>query len=722
MSKDLLLEVGTEEIPARLLAKALEDLRGLVKDRMQAAGVAPRTTRVLGTPRRLALLGEGIPETQPEKLETVLGPSRKVAFDAQGKTTRAAEGFARGQGIELADLVVEATPKGEYVAARRKTGGAPTVQLLARILPEAIEAIPFPRSMRWGTGDLRFVRPIHWIVALLGRDVVAFQLGEVKSGRESRGHRFLHPGSVKIGSPGEYLEAMEGHGVIADPADRRARIESEIHAWASTVDGLPIQDPALLDHVTSLVELPTSVRGEFDSAYLALPRDVLITAMREHQKVFSIEHPSGRLLPYFVSVLNISPKHREGVVRGNERVLRARLADARFFFEEDRKVRLEDRVEGLDKVRFQAKLGSIRDKVDRIGRLVETCGRLAAAAAKGTPAEEAILGALGHATRAARLCKADLVTHVVREFPDLQGIMGREYARLDGEPEEVAVAIEEHYRPRQSGGALPETPAGALLAIAEKLDTLAGCFHAGLLPTATQDPYGLRRAALGIIAILERFEDWRLPMDAAVARALGLQGDVETSGTRQLLLEFLKGRLTNYLLSSGYAHDVVEAVISARLDKKRLEYMPGREDRFSWDVSGIIARVRMLAEAKGGDGFIPLATTFRRVVNIIPEGAEISTPHATAEREPAEADLAEAYVAASEAAGPLIRERRYEELFGVLRTLKPKVDRFFDEVRVIDPARPDCQKQRLWLLTAIANLFYEIADFSKIVIEMETRT
>lgn len=720
MGKDLLLEVGTEEIPARLLAKALEDLRGLVKDRMQAAGVAPRTTRVVGTPRRLALLGEEIPETQPEKLETLLGPSRKVAFDAQGRPTKAAEGFARGQGVELADLVVEATPKGEYVAVRRRTGGVPTTQLLARILPEAIEAIPFPRSMRWGTGDLRFVRPIHWIVALLGRDVISFELGEVKSGRESRGHRFLHPGSVKIGSPGEYLEAMEAHGVIADPADRRARIESEIHAWASTVDGLPIQDPALLDHVTSLVELPTTVRGEFDSAYLALPREVLITAMREHQKVFSIEHPSGRLLPYFVSVLNISPKHHEGVVRGNERVLRARLADARFFFEEDRKVRLEDRVEALRKVLFQAKLGSIRDKVERVGQLVEICGRLAAAAAKGTPAEQAIRGALGHATRAAYLCKADLVTHMVGEFPDLQGIMGREYARLDGEPEEVAVAIEEHYRPRQSGGALPETPAGALLAIAEKLDTLAGCFHAGLLPTATQDPYGLRRAALGIIAILERFEDWRLPMDAALSEAIALQGGATAAETRTALEDFLKGRLKNALLSSGAPPDIVDAVISARLEKKRVPYAPGRENEFSWDVSGIIARVRVLAEAKESDGFVPLAAAFRRVVNIIPEGCETSL-HA-AEREPAEADLAEAYVAVSEVVGPLIRERRYQELFVLLRTLKPKVDRFFDEVRVMDPARPDRQAQRLGLLTAIADLFYEIADFSKIVIETDNRT
>ena len=720
MSRDLLLEVGTEEIPARFLPKSLEDLRGLIKSRLEAAGIDLRTTRVLGTPRRLAFLAEGLPETQPEKADLVLGPSRKVAFDAQGKPTKAAEGFARGQGVQLADLFIESTPKGEYVAARRRSGGAPTAELLARILPEAIAAIPFPKSMRWGTGELRFVRPIHWIVALLGRDVIPFQLGDVKSGRESRGHRFLHSGSVKIGAPGEYVEALEGHGVIVDPADRRARIESEIHAWASTVDGLPIQDPALLDHVTWLVELPTTVRGEFDSAYLALPREVLVTAMREHQKVFSVENPGGRLLPYFVSVLNISPKHHEVVVRGNERVLRARLADARFFFEEDRKVRLEGRVEALRNVLFQAKLGSIRDKVERVGALVETCGRLAAAAAGGTPAEKAILGALGHARRAAHLCKADLVTHMVGEFPDLQGIMGREYARLDGEPEEVAVAIEEHYRPRQSGGTLPETPAGALLAIADKLDTLAGCFHAGLLPTATQDPYGLRRAALGIIAILERFGDLRLPMDAALEEALALQGGAAPPETGAALEEFLKGRLKNALLAAGSPHDVVDAVLSARLEKKRVPWARGREEDFSWDVAGIVARARVLAEAKESDGFVPLAAAFRRVVNIIPEGCETSL-HATG-REPAEADLAEAYFAAKEAADPLIRARRYEDLFGVLRTLKPKVDQFFDEVRVMDPTHPERQAQRLGLLTAVADLFYEIADFSKIVVETENRT
>jgi glycyl-tRNA synthetase beta chain len=703
MSKDLLLEIGTEEIPARFIPRALADLRAAVAGRLDEAGLAPAAIRVLGTPRRLALLAEHVPEEQPERVELVLGPARKVAFDDEGKPTRAAAGFARGQGVEVGELVLEATPKGEYVAVRKRAGGIKTVDLLADVLPEVIRGIPFPKSMRWGDGEVRFVRPIHWIVATLGREAIHFKVGDVRSGRESRGHRFTHPGAVKIGSPGEYVEALEAHGVIVDPADRRARIESEVHAWAATVDGRPIPDPELLEHVTFLVELPTSVRGAFDPDYLGLPRDVLITAMREHQKVFSVEGPDGNLLPYFVSILNISPRHHEVVVRGNERVLRARLADARFFFEEDRKRTLADRVPDLAKVLWQAKLGSIHDKVGRLERLARTLGE-----ELGLPQDR-----VGAAARAAHLCKADLVTHLVGEFPNLQGIMGREYARLDGEPEDVARAIEEHYRPRHAGGPLPETDAGALLAIADKLDTLAGCFHAGLLPTATQDPYGLRRAALGVIGILEKFQ-WRLRFDEVVKDALALFGEPEQSGWLNVLLEFFKGRLQHLLLSLDHPPDVVDAVISARLERKR-----------DWDIVGVMDRVRVLAEAKKQNDFIPLATTFRRVSNIIPKGGMEpweGFPELEGLNEHAERELLQACGDVFRSSQPLIENRRYRDLFDELRRMKDPVDRFFEEVRVLDPDNPELRKKRLGLLHRVADLFYELADFSKIRVEQETRT
>jgi glycyl-tRNA synthetase beta chain len=710
MSKDLLLEVGTEEIPARFLLKALEDLRSILLGRLDAAGIAARSVRTIGTPRRLAAWASAIPEKQPEETELVLGPAKKVAFDAAGRPTKAAEGFARGQGVAVSELLTEKTDKGEYVAVRREVGGRGSIELLASILPEVIEAVPFPKSMRWGAGALRFARPIHWIVALLGRDVIPFELGGIPSGRESRGHRFIHPGAVKIGSAGEYIEAMEGHGVIVDPADRKARIESEIHAWASTVDAVAVDDPELLDEVTCLVELPTTVRGEFDPAYLDLPREVLITSMRENQKVFALESSEGKLLPHFVSVLNISPKHHEVVVRGNERVLRARLADARFFLEEDRKVRLETRVEGLRNVVLHAKLGSVHDKVERLGQLVRVLGSLAGLS-------QDVIGA---AVRAARLCKADLVTHMVGEFPNLQGIMGREYALADGEPEEVARAIEEHYRPRFSGGPLPETAPGALLAIADKLDALAGCWHAALLPTATQDPYGLRRAALGIIVILQRFRDWRFPLDKAVSEALKLNGEPEQAGSHTGLPDFIKDRLRNQLIGAGYPHDVVEAVISARLEKRRGVAWRSREHHPRWDVPGVTARVEVLAAEKQKEEFASLATTFRRVVNIIPEGAETRPPEGSGE--PAEVELNREFERALAASKPFVESRRYPELFNVLRGLKAPVDRFFDEVRVMDPEHPDRQARRLGLLSFIADLFYEIADFSKIVIEQETKT
>ena len=702
MSKDLLLEVGTEEVPARFLPKALEDLRTILAERLCTGKIAARSVRALGTPRRLVAIAEGVPEKQPEGTELVLGPARKVAFDAAGNPTKAAEGFARGQSVQVSDLFTERTDKGEYVAARKKVGGRSSIDLLASILPEVIQAITFAKSMRWGRGELRFVRPIRWIVALHGRDVIPFRLGEIQSGRESRGHRFIHPGAVKIGSAGEYVEAMEGHGVIVDPADRKARIETEVHAWASTVDGVAVHDPELLEEVTYLVELPTTVRGEFDPANLELPREVLITSMRGNQKIFALETPSGELLPHFVSVLNISPKHHEVVVRGNERVLRARLADARFFFEEDRKVRLEGRIESLRNVVLHTKLGSVHAKVERLERLVEALGSLA-----GEP--EAVIGA---AARAARLCKADLVTHMVGEFPSLQGVMGREYARLDGEPAEVARAIEEHYRPSLAGGPLPESAAGALLAIADKLDTLAGCFAAGLLPTATQDPYGLRRAALGIIAVLQSF-GWRFRLNAALEEALQLHGASRRSGFVDTLFDFLKTRLHHQLLGLGHPPDVVEAVISARIDRNN-----------DWDVVGVIDRVQVLAEEKRRDEFVPLAITFRRVSNIIPVAIETweGWPLIEGLNHPAERELLQAWDRVEKAAKPLIDSRQYKALFDALRELKAPVDRFFNEVRVMDPDHIELQRKRIGLLKRIADLFYEIADFSKIVIEQDNRT
>jgi glycyl-tRNA synthetase beta chain len=712
MSKSLLLEVGTEEIPARFFPKAIEDARGILAEKLAACDIPAETIQPLGTPRRIALLAQGLPERQPERTERILGPSCKAAYDARGEPTRAALGFAKKQGVKVSELSIERTDKGEYVAAQKQTGGAATIELLARILPETIQAIPFPKSMRWGEGDLRFVRPIHWVVALLDGDVVPFSLGQVKSGHTSRGHRFLHHEEAKINSPGDYVEVLANHGVIADPADRWSRIESEIHAWAATVDGVPVRDPELLERVTYLVECPTTVRGSFDRAYLDLPREVLVNAMREHQHYFSIEDTGGKLLPYFVSVLNISPKDHALVVKGNERVLRARLADARFFFEEDRKVSLEARVESLRGVLLHSALGSIHDKVQRLEKLVEALGSLVGA-------DPSTAGA---ARRAARLCKSDLVTHMVGEFPDLQGVMGREYARRDGEPEAVARAIEEHYRPRFAGGPLPESAPGALLAVAEKLDALTGCFKAGLVPTATQDPYGLRRAALGIIAILLDRKDWRLPVDGALSGAFELHGEPKGSGVRGILEQFFRGRLQHHLVAAGHAQDVVEAVLSARLKKKRIAYARGREETFSWDVAGIAARVEVLSSEKRGEDFLSLATTFKRVVNILPPDDQIGDYGNLRDlTQPSELRLLEVFNEVNRRSKDLVAGKQYRKFFTELRKLKAPVDAFFENVRVLDADHANLRAQRLGLLKFITDLFYEIADFSKIAVEQENK-
>ena len=709
MSKVLLLEVGTEEIPAAFLPGALADLRAILSEKLEASGLPAAKLQTFGTPRRMAVIAEDLPERQPEGMETLLGPPVRAAFDRDGKPTRAASGFARKHGLEVGDLLREKTGKGEYVAVRKKTGGVAAIDILSRLLPEAIAGIHFRKTMRWGEGDFRFARPIHWIVALLGHEVIPFSLGGVSSGNHSRGHRFIHPGDVKIGSGEDYAETLAIHNVIVDPDERRSRIESEVHAWAATVDGTPVRDPALLELVTFLVELPSTVRGGFDAAFLDLPREVLVDAMRKHQYYFSVENAKGDLLPYFIAVLNVAPKHHDVVARGNERVLRARLADARFFFDEDRKKPLEARVEGLRDVLLHAKLGSVRDKVERLGKLVAP---LAETLGEAATVREA-------AKRAAHLCKADLVTHMVGEFPDLQGVMGREYALADGESPEVAEAIEEHYRPRHAGAPLPESPAGALLAVTDKLDTLAGCFHAGLVPTATRDPYALRRAAIGIIAILEARPLWRLPLDHAVREACALHGEGDRSGIPDLILAFFRARLQTYFGSSGSAADVVEAVLSARLDKKLVSYAPGREE-FSWDVPGLAARVSVLSEAKKRDDFAPLARTFKRVVNILPPRDHINEFAPPRDlKDDAEMKLIDAFKEVRDHALGLLKAREYGNLFKALRKLKAPVDQFFEQVRVMDADNPDLQAQRLGLLKFIADLFYEIADFSKIAVEHE---
>ncbi|RLB07319.1 MAG: glycine--tRNA ligase subunit beta, partial [Deltaproteobacteria bacterium] len=489
MKKGMLLEVGTEEIPSLFIPKALDAMKEILKNEMDAQRVDYGEIKAVGTPRRLALFAELEQRQRPLEKER-LGPPKNVAFDTQGRPTKAALGFAQREGVRVDDLEIVHTGKGEYLCVRKQEAGRQTREILSEVLPRLIASIPFPKSMRWSDLELRFARPIHWILALFDAEVVPFTMENLTSASFTRGHRFLHPDLIEVKGFKDYLEGLRQASVVVDPEERRELIRRRVREAAQKVGGRPLEDEDLLEEITYLVEYPVAICGRFDNGYLDLPKEVLITAMQQHQRYFPVVDGQGRLLPYFVAVSNIMARDMEVVREGNERVLRARLADAQFFFQEDQKVPLEQRVQELKGVIFQAKLGTSYEKVIRIRELAL---RLAEELA---PEDKEVVA------RGAYLCKADLVTEMVGEFPHLQGVMGREYALRSGEDPAVAQVIFEHYLPRFAGDALPSTKAGDMVSIADKLDTIIGCFGVGLIPTGASDPFALRRQALGIIHII----------------------------------------------------------------------------------------------------------------------------------------------------------------------------------------------------------------------------
>ncbi|MHC1697146.1 MAG: glycine--tRNA ligase subunit beta [Geobacteraceae bacterium] len=685
MAKELFLEIGTEEIPAAFLPKAMADLEGLIRKEFEAARLSFGEVRTLATPRRLALLVTDVADCQPDAEVTALGPARKVAFDADGKPTKAAEGFARGQGVDIADLVVTATEKGEYVSVTKKIVGCPTSEILVEILPRVIGAIPFRKSMRWADLDVRFARPMHWIVALFDGAVVPFSFGPIKSGSASRGHRFMANSVFPVRDFAHYLEECERHFVIPEPEKRKEIIRREVAQAARAMGGQVLPDEDLLEQVAYLVEYPSVVCGTFEKDFLQVPKEVLITSMREHQRYFSLVDVQGQLLPHFITVNNTLAEDPAVVTRGNERVLRARLSDARFFFEEDKKTPLAERVESLKEVVYQAKLGTSYEKMERFRTIAEKLSNQMAPDLSAS------------VSRAAYLCKADLVTGMVGEFPELQGIMGREYALLAGEDQAVARAIHEHYLPVQAGGALPTSDVGALVSIADKIDTICGCFGVGLIPTGTADPYALRRSALGIIAIiLDR--GYELLLSELIDTSLQLlqkklTRDYDT--VRADVLEFFRGRYVN-MLAGRYPADVVDAAVAVSFD----------------NLNDTAARIAALAEFKERPDFEPLAVAFKRVCNIVKQGVDVPVDAALFEGE-AERELAAAFKVVAASAGTLIMAKNYLAALTEIAGLRGAVDTFFDQVMVM--AEDEKVKQnRLALLTGIARLFGGIADIARI--------
>jgi len=687
MSKELLFEIGTEEIPAAFLVKAVTDIEEITKKMFTEKRIPFSGVQVLATPRRLCLYIAEVGEKQEDQTIEKLGPAKKAAFDEKGNPSKAALGFARGQGLDISQLETVTTEKGEYLASRKTIIGEATAALLPEMLTKLVTAIPFRKTMRWADYELRFPRPIHWILALYGGEIVSLQLEAVQSSNCSYGHRFLAPDSFTVENFADYKKKTKENFVIVDPAERKQIILEEARKAAAEVDGKIYYTDDLLETVTFIVEYPVIIRGGFDREFLQVPKEVLTTTMISHQKYFPVTDGTGLLLPYFIAVSNTQARDLSVIARGNEKVIRARLADARFFFEEDQKVPLETRLEALKKVVFHKLLGTSYDKVMRFRKLAAIIVDKINPAIKDT------------VDRAALLAKADLETQMVGEFSELQGIMGREYARLAGENPVVSEAIYEHYLPIAAGGDLPQTDEGAIVGIADKVDTITGFFGVGLPPTGTADPYALRRQALGVInIILDR--RYALPLDFLLDESLKLLDGVlkkPAAEVKKDVRDFFAGRYQNQLIAQGYAYDTVDAVLAGGLN----------------DLVVASEKIKALQAFRTNPEFEPISIAFKRVDNIL---KDFSNPNVDPKLFATDAER-NLYSAAKEIEKQIvdgIEKNDFNLALKEMARLRPPVDAFFDSVMVMDKDEK-IKFNRLSLLSEISATFHKIADFSKIV-------
>lgn len=689
MSPELFIEIGVEEIPSNVMAATLQRLKELAAERLKARAIPSGPPQSYGTPRRLILHIPDVASRQETRTETITGPAKKVAFDSQGNPTPAAVGFAKSQGVAVSDLTVRQTEKGEYLSVEKRLEGQDTFLLLEKMIPEMIGGLSFPRSMRWNGEGVSFVRPIRWIVALYDGKVVPFSYAGVRSGNTSAGHRIMAPKPFQVKDFASYRTEMRERFVLIDPNERYQKIRSEMQALADEKKGKIEEDESLVWQAAFMVEYPKALCGSFDRPFLEVPKEVIMTAMKEHQGYFPLQSKDGVLLPNFITIINVEPKKPEIIQKGNERVLRARLVDAKFYFEQDRKSALINKVDGLKGVTFQEKLGTLFEKTQRLIHL------------SGFIAQQLNLPDKDDAERAALLCKADLVSGVVREFPSLQGIMGRVYAGLDGEKPVVAQAIEEHYLPRYSGGLLPKSPLGQVVAIADKLDTIVGCFGVGLIPSGSEDPYALRRQGLGMIQILVTEELFRgISLSALIDESIRLyeaQKKFSRGKTDQEVAAFLKQRVGSYLESEGVRYDLRDAVLAGELNRPiEIVEWAGALVRFSTQPL-----------------FGPLITVFKRAIRILPKGFQGEAQESLL-KDPAERALYEALSAAGEAIKGHRKKREYEPVLSSLATLYEPLNRFFEGVMVMDE-NPDVRQNRLSLLFRVQQLFSEFGDFSKVV-------
>ena len=686
-TRDVLFELGTEELPPKSLLTLSRALQSQVENGLTKAGLAVADIRPYATPRRLALVIKGLQVSQPDQDIERRGPAANAAFQADGSPSKALEGFLRSCNATADQLITLETDKGAWMAVRQTVQGVNAATLLPEILRQALTALPIAKRMRWGAGTAEFVRPVHWVVLLFGADVIETEVLGIATGRVTRGHRFHSSGPITLSSPEEYTDKLlkEGH-VMADFELRKQKVRDLAEQAAAGVKGQAVIDAELLDEVTALVEWPVPVLGGIEARYLALPAEVLITTIQNNQKYFPVKDATGQLLPHFITFSNIDSTRLDTVREGNERVVRPRLSDAEFFWNLDRKRTLESRVEELGQVTFQKRLGSLLDKNQRVRALARH-----------------IAGKLGQdgaaVDRAAMLAKADLLTTMVGEFPELQGTMGRYYALAEGEPAEIAAAIEEQYLPKVSGGPLPATDTGLILALAEKLDTLTGIFSAGLIPTGDKDPYALRRAALGAIRLFIE-ADLDLDVPDLLDTALGqFSHDFDAAKTREGVHTFMLDRLRGYSLDRGYRPDEFEAVLAV---------WPSSLVDFERRLKAV-QEFRRLPEAES------LAAANKRIRNILRKAEEevVANVDDAVLIEPAEKALLEAARHARESILPSLQDRDYTAALRRLAQLREPVDGFFDGVMVM-AENAGLRRNRLGLLGIIEGLFLDIADISKL--------
>ncbi len=692
MAKDLLFEIGIEEIPARFMEPALKQLRELAAAGLQQAGLEYADMQVYGTPRRIALLVKDLAEMQPDSQQESKGPALKAAYDADGQPTKALLGFCRGQGIEP-DAVLQKEIKGvQYVYAVKQIQGRPTAELLPAMLEEIVHKLYFPKPMRWGSNEMRFARPIRWLVLLFGQAVLPLEIAGVKAGRITRGHRFLGNGQAEIKEPAAYLLTLQNEYVIADQKVRREKIWAQIQAVAKVAGGRVKPDEDLLSELVYILEYPTALLGSFDPKYLEIPEELVVTPMREHQRYFPVYDAAGqKLLPHFITVRNGNSEHLDIVRAGNEKVLAARLADAEFFWHEDCAHPLADNLPRLAHIVFHEKLGTLDAKVQRIKTLA---GHIAAKLVFNDDDRR-------DTERAAELLKCDLVSNAVYEFTELQGIMGEYYARHDGETPQVAAAIREHYLPRFAGDVLPKTKAGIALALADRLDSLVGFFAQGMIPTGSQDPYALRRAAIGVMQILLQNKlglnlHWLCQKAYALYEGIALECDEQT--TLSALAGFFEQRLENILAEEGLPYDVVNAVSALPLVCPLYNYQ----------------KAHALADFRADEEFAQLMAAYGRAANLLKNAQPAAEVQEQLLEEQAERELFAALSAVSSKVKSALALRDYLAALRSLASVRPQLDAFFEEVMVM-AENEALRGNRLALLQYLVAMTAELGDLSALV-------